>query len=101
MWVFSLSFKRKGSHVAKTLMWQQIYSAHANINTCGMLTQLSFLTSLVARLKSSPDEVLASMRGVRGALTGAGNLRVYVAGDLTTLPPNSLQLWQTFPSQPG
>ena len=101
MGILTLSFKRKGSHVAKTLMWQQIYSTHANINTSGMLTQLSFLTSLVTRLKGSPDEVLASMRGVREALTAVGNLRVYVAGDLTTLPPNSLQLWQTFPSQPG
>lgn len=100
MWVF-FSFKRRGSHVVKTLMWQQIYSAHANINTSGMLTQLSFLTSLVSRLKSSPEEVLTSMRGVREGLAAVGNLRVYVAGDLNTLPPNSLQLWHTFPSAPG
>lgn len=94
------SFKRKGSHVAKTLMWHQLYSKHANLNVSSMLTQLSFLTLLVARLKEAPEEVIASLNSVRETLTGQGNLRVFVATNVLALPHSQpLEPWKAFPLQ--
>lgn len=94
------SYKRKGSHVAKTLLWHQLYSHQANLNVSSMLTQLSFLTSLTAQLKDSPQEVLAAMRGVRESLARVENLRVFVATDVSALPhPRPLQPWKAFPLQ--
>ena len=94
------SFKRKGSHVAKTLMWKQLYEDHTPLNTSSMLTQLSFLTSLTERLKTSPEEVLTAMSAVREGLTQPTNLRVFMACDVSALPqPRPLDLWRSFPPQ--
>ena len=91
------SFKRKGSHVAKTLMWQQLYLPHSNKNTSSMLSQLSFLTSLTTALKDSPEGVVTALGEVREKLTHPHNLRMFMAAEMSALPQtNPLEEWKTF-----
>lgn len=60
-----------------------------------MLTQLSFLTSLVTRLKEAPEKVVEKMGVVKERLTSAENLRVFMAADVSALPqdPPPLEAW--------
>ena len=82
-------------------MWHQLYSKHTNVNTSSMLTQLSFLTSLMAQLRDSPGDVVAAMNRVRESLTRTENLRVFVAANVSTLlHPRPLKPWKDLPLQP-
>ena len=90
-------FKRKGSHVAKTLIWHQLYLGHASHNTSSMLTQLSFLTSLVNRLGHAPQDVVATMGVVRERLTATGNLRVFMATNvIRATPPGAVEVLPSY-----
>jgi hypothetical protein len=65
-----------------------------------MLSQLSFLTSLLSRLRDSPDTVLAAMESVQESISRVDNLRVFVATDVDALPhPKPLEPWRSFPLQ--
>lgn len=95
-------FKRKGAHIAKTLLWHQLYSDHSSPNLSSMLTQLSFLTSLTGKLKESPsaDQVMTAMNRVREVLTSPANLRVFMAANVTSLPTSDpLEPWNNFHPQ--
>lgn len=66
-----------------------------------MVTQLQFLTSLVAKLKdpSTYDEVIHNVTSLRDTLTSPDNLRVVMAANVDSLT-TPLTAWDKFLAQP-
>ena len=66
-----------------------------------MVTQLQFLTSLLAKLKdpSTSEGVIQNMASLRDALTSPDNLRVIMSTNINTLT-TPLTTWERFLQQP-
>ena len=75
--------------------------AESNSNLCSMVTQLQFLTSLVARLKdpSTSKGVIQSMAFLRDTLTSPDNMRVVMSTNINALT-TPLTPWKEFMQQP-
>ena len=99
MYVFGIcSFKRRGGHVAKTMLKQQVYQDSCCPNVTSMLSQAVFLNKVVTKLKdSSSHEVLAALETVRSTLSSPDNFRLFLAMDVDYFKDTNLvEAWQTF-----
>lgn len=77
--------KRHGAAVARTVLYNLIYSKECNIHVNGMLRQHKFLTGLLSQLETDPSSVINKMEKLRSLLTKADNLCVHVAVNLKKL----------------
>lgn len=77
--------KRHGAAVARTVLYNLIYSKDCNIHVNGMLRQHKFLTGLLVQLESDPSSVINKLEKLRTLLTKADNLCVHMAANLKNL----------------
>ena len=82
--------KREGDVMAQSGLRERLYGSGSNHRACNVLRQQPFLTRVVARLQSAPDEVVAEMEAMRRVLTREGAIMIQIVGNLTRLAAQGL-----------
>ncbi|XP_066250958.1 uncharacterized protein C05D11.1-like [Euwallacea similis] len=78
--------KRSGRNVASYAMKNLWYSKDSNVYANGMLVQSKFLIEVIDKLSSDgANEVLVNLENLRMALTGSGDIILYIAGSLDNI----------------
>ena len=78
--------KREGDVIAQCGLREKLYaSSGSNHRACNLLRQQRFLTNIVARLQSSPSEVVSEIQAMRAVLTREGGMMIQVVGNIVRL----------------
>ncbi|XP_033118146.1 uncharacterized protein C05D11.1-like [Anneissia japonica] len=77
--------KRKGRTIAFAVVRDINFNEESNHHTSNMIRQHKFLSELVAKLDTEPDQVLKNLIELREILTLPSNIRVHMATDLKKL----------------
>ncbi|XP_076436922.1 uncharacterized protein C05D11.1-like [Babylonia areolata] len=79
------SLKRSGSRIVRTLLQDMVFSKESTYNVSSMLRQSTFLTQLLEKLETSPEQVESDLNQVRDQLLQPQNVRVHVSCDVSKL----------------
>ena len=83
--------KREGEMIAQAGLREMLYcKSSSNHCACNLVRQTRFLSSVVARLQTEADVVVAEMEALRAALTTAGTIMLQVVGNMSLLAKEGL-----------
>ncbi|KAK4880203.1 hypothetical protein RN001_008349 [Aquatica leii] len=88
--------KRSGSSMVLYLMKALRYRPDCNQQANGVFKQHKFLTKLVERMESEPNEVVNTIEGLRSLITDQSNVSLYFAANLECLKDNPLEVISKF-----
>ncbi|EJU02584.1 hypothetical protein DACRYDRAFT_21645 [Dacryopinax primogenitus] len=79
------ALKRDGSVVLDSVHYSTLFNETSTAVASGLLTQMTFIPELVARLEEEPEEVVKDMEALRTAVTQPSVVRFAVYGDVLSL----------------
>ncbi|KAK3088334.1 hypothetical protein FSP39_017783 [Pinctada imbricata] len=79
------SSKRKGMKIVRTVMAEMLYDKDNNNKVNSMLRQEKFLTDLLNRIETNPEQVVEAMESLRQTLISPSNMRIHMTANVGSL----------------
>uniref|UniRef100_T1IR04 Presequence protease, mitochondrial n=1 Tax=Strigamia maritima TaxID=126957 RepID=T1IR04_STRMM len=93
------NLKRQGETINRCILTDMSYDTDSNNFACNVLRQQTFLSLLLLKLDSDPDEIVSDLNTLRALITDPEKITIYMAADVDKLSQITRleEPWLTFP----